>query len=39
MILKKKKKNIMNQLHDDADLNKLYFIYKSPTKDINFNTY
>ena len=29
----------MNQLHDDADLKNLYFTYKGPTKDINFNTY
>ena len=39
MILLKKRKNVMNELPDDVDLNKLCFKYEGPTEDINFNEY
>ena len=33
------RKNIMNELHENDDMNKLYFKYEGPTKDVDFNEY
>ena len=34
-----KRKRIMNDLHESADKNKLYFRYVGPNKDVNFYEY
>ena len=34
-----KRKNIMNELYENVDMNKLYFKYEVPTKDVDFNKY
>ena len=36
MILLRKEKQILNELHENVDRNKLYFEYVSPTKDVSF---
>ena len=35
IILLKKEKNIMSEFHGDINIDKLYFKYEGPTKDIN----
>ena len=35
MILLKKKKNIINELYENADMNKLYFKCEGPAKDVS----
>ena len=34
-----KRKNIMNELYENVDNNKLYFEYEGPTKDVSFYEY
>ena len=34
-----KRKRIMNDLHESADMNKLYVRYLGPNKDVNFYEY
>ena len=35
----KKRKSIINELYESVDMNKLYFEYIGPTKDVNFYEY
>ena len=34
-----KRRNIMNDLYENFDMNKLYFLWECATKDANFNEY
>ena len=37
--LNEKRKNILNELYENVDMNKLCFKYEGSTKDLNFNEY